>query len=275
MGVKKNVYDCFIAFGGGSILDITKALSILSTNSGKCSDYVGWDLVKKKSTFKIAIPTLFGTGAEASKTCVFIDYKKKIKMGINSVHSLYDVVICDPRLQKTLKKDQFFYTAMDTYIHSMESLDGNYRNFIADEKSKLAIKICKEIFKSPNLMSKKNLEKITIASFLGGSAIGSSFVGFVHPLSSALSVNYKTKHCIANCIIMKAMKKYYKKHFEEFHKFVKKHKINLPKVHTSSYNLDNMINSTIFHKKPLVNKFGINFKKKLSKKIFKEIFDKI
>ena len=42
-----------------------------------------------------------------------------------------------------------------------------------------------------------------LASFLGGSAIGSSFVGFVHPLSLALSVNYGTKHTLANCIIMK------------------------------------------------------------------------
>ena len=68
-----------------------------------------------------------------------------------------------------------------------------------------------------------------LASFLGGSAIGSSFVGFVHPLSSALSVNYGTKHTLANCIIMKVMNNHYKKCHKEFLNYCKNHKINIPK----------------------------------------------
>ena len=95
-------------FWGGSILDISKAVSILLKNKGKCSKYVGWDKVQKPGVYKIAIPTLSGTGAEASKTCVFIDYKKKIKMGINSEYSLFDQVICDFKLQRTVPKEQFF-----------------------------------------------------------------------------------------------------------------------------------------------------------------------
>ena len=69
-------------------------------------------------------------------------------------------------------------------------------------KIRIAIKLC-ESFSSNRLMKDENLKKMMLASFLGGSAIGSSFVGFVHPLSSALSVNYGTKHTLANCIIMK------------------------------------------------------------------------
>ena len=155
---KKDI-DCIVGVGGGSILDISKAVSILLKNNGNCSKYVGWDKVQKPGVYKIAIPTLSGTGAEASKTCVFIDYKKKIKMGINSEYSLFDQVICDFKLQRTVPKEQFFYSAMDTYIHSMESLDGKYRNFIADEKSKIAIKLCREVFSSSKLMKDQNLKK--------------------------------------------------------------------------------------------------------------------
>ena len=261
---------------GVEVLDISKAVSILLKNKGKCSKYVGWDKVQKPGVYKIAIPTLSGTGAEASKTCVFIDYKKKIKMGINSEYSLFDQVICDFKLQRTVPKEQFFYSAMDTYIHSMESLDGKYRNFIADEKSRIAIKLCREVFSSNRLMKDENLKKMMLASFLGGSAIGSSFVGFVHPLSSALSVNYGTKHTLANCIIMKVMNNHYKKCHKEFLNYCKNHKINIPKIHEKNqYNLNDLILSTMHHVKPLENKFGKNFKKKLNKKLFRSIFNKI
>ena len=274
--LSKKKIDCVIGFGGGSILDISKAVSILLKNKGKCSKYVGWDKVQKRGVYKIAIPTLSGTGAEASKTCVFIDYKKKIKMGINSEYSLFDQVICDFKLQRTVPKEQFFYSAMDTYIHSMESLDGKYRNFIADEKSRIAIRLCREVFSSNKLMKDENLKKMMLASFLGGSAIGSSFVGFVHPLSSALSVNYGTKHTLANCIIMKVMNNHYKKCHKEFLNYCKNHKINIPKIHEKNqYNLNNLILSTMHHVKPLENKFGKNFKKKLNKKLFSSIFNKI
>ena len=274
--LSKKKIDCVIGFGGGSILDISKAVSILLKNKGKCSKYVGWDKVQKPGVYKIAIPTLSGTGAEASKTCVFIDYKKKIKMGINSEYSLFDQVICDFKLQRTVPKEQFFYSAMDTYIHSMESLDGKYRNFIADEKSRIAIKLCREVFSSNRLMKDENLKKMMLASFLGGSAIGSSFVGLVHPLSSALSVNYGTKHTLANCIIMKVMNNHYKKCHKEFLNYCKNHKINIPKIHEKNqYNLNNLILSTMHHVKPLENKFGKNFKKKLNKKLFSSIFNKI
>tara|TARA_B100000787_G_scaffold152593_1_gene126327 strand:- start:21463 stop:22521 length:1059 start_codon:yes stop_codon:yes gene_type:complete len=275
LNLKKKI-DCIVGVGGGSILDISKAISILLKNKGKCSKYVGWDKVKNPGVYKIAIPTLSGTGAEASKTCVFIDYKKKIKMGINSEYSLFDQVICDFKLQRTVPKEQFFYSAMDTYIHSMESLDGNYRNFIADEKSKIAINLCREVFSSKKLMKDENLKKMMLASFLGGSAIGSSFVGFVHPLSSALSVNYGTNHTLANCIIMKVMKNHYGKCHKEFLSYCDKHKINIPKIHKKNkYNLDSLILSTMHHVKPLENKFGKNFKKKLNKKLFRSIFNKI
>ena len=90
----------------------------------------------------------------------------------------------DFKLQRTVPIGCNFYSIMDTYIHSMESLDGEgYRNFIADEKSKVAIKLCREVFSSEKLMKDENLKKMMLASFLGDSAIGSSYVGFVHPLS--------------------------------------------------------------------------------------------
>ena len=56
-------------------MDTGKAVSNLLRNRGRASNYQGWDLVKKPGVFKIGIPTLSGTGAESSRTCVLTNNK--------------------------------------------------------------------------------------------------------------------------------------------------------------------------------------------------------
>ena len=63
---------------------------------------------------------------------MLINKKKNLKLGINSNFSVFDQLILDPNLTKTVPLNQYFYTAMDTYIHSFESLNGSFRNSIAD-----------------------------------------------------------------------------------------------------------------------------------------------
>ena len=60
---------------GGTTLDFAKAISNLLTNPGYAKDYQGWNLVKNKGIYKIGIPTISGTGAESSRTCVMINKK--------------------------------------------------------------------------------------------------------------------------------------------------------------------------------------------------------
>ena len=59
-----------IGVGGGSTMDVAKAVSNLFTNPGCAEDFQGWDLVEQPGVFKIAVPTISGTGAEATRTCV-------------------------------------------------------------------------------------------------------------------------------------------------------------------------------------------------------------
>ena len=71
-----------IGIGGGTILDLAKAVAIMLTNEGSASDYQGWDLVKNPAIYHVGIPTISGTGAEVSRTTVLTGPKKKL--GINS-----------------------------------------------------------------------------------------------------------------------------------------------------------------------------------------------
>jgi hypothetical protein len=112
------------------------------------------------------VPTLAGTGSECSRTCVLSNVKKRLKLGMNSDHTVFDQVIMDPELTRSVPRDQFFHTGMDTYMHCFETLTGSYRNRIVDALAEKAVSMCEDIFLSDDMMSEVNLEKMMIASYL-------------------------------------------------------------------------------------------------------------
>lgn len=115
-----------VGIGGGTLLDLAKAVAILLTNNGSAENYQGWDLVQKKAVYHVGVPTISGTGAEVSRTTVLLGPEKKL--GINSDYTTFDQVILDPELTHGVAKEQWFYTGMDCYIHCVESLNGTYLN---------------------------------------------------------------------------------------------------------------------------------------------------
>lgn len=270
--------ELIIAIGGGSTLDVGKAISNMLTNPGISEDYQGWDLVKNPGIYKIGVPTLSGTGAESSRTCVLTNKKKNLKMGMNSHFSIYDELILDPNLTKTVDKDQYFYSAMDTYIHSIESLNGSLKNLFSDTFSYNGLNICREVFNSDDFMSDENREKIMLASYFGGIAIANSMVGLVHPFSAGLSSVFGTHHCVSNCIVMMGMEDFYPDEYLEFKSFISKHNILLPKIQNIELNSETLLklyDATIIHEKPLKNALGKNFNEILTFEKASELFRKI
>lgn len=267
-----------IGIGGGATLDTAKAVSNLLTNGGAAADYQGWDLVPQPGVFKIGVPTLSGTGAEASRTCVMMNHAKNLKLGMNSDHTVFDRLVLDPDLTASVPNDQYFYTGMDTYIHCIESLAGRYRHSMADAFSHQSLTLSREVFLAEDMKSEENREKLMVASFLGGSAIGNSFVGLVHPFSAGLSMVFHTHHCIGNCIVMNVMEEFYPREAEEFHRMLQAQKIELPRglcrdltetQHRALYD------STIIHAKPLANALGDDFKTVLTPDKVAEIFQRM
>ena len=274
----KNSPKAIVAIGGGATLDTGKAVSNLLTNPGNAEDYQGWDLVKNPGIYKIGIPTISGTGAEGSRTCVMTNAKSGLKLGMNSDFTIYDQLILDPDLTKTVPREQYFYTGMDTYIHCIESLAGKYRNAIGDAFSEQAITLCKEVFFSDDMMSDENREKLMVASYLGGCAIANSFVGVIHPFSAGLSVVLDTHHCIGNCITMNAMEEFYPKEYVEFMKMAEKQNIIIPKGIAENFDDEtylSLYNSTVIHEKPLSNALGDNYKDILTLEKVTQIFKRM
>jgi 3-deoxy-alpha-D-manno-octulosonate 8-oxidase len=264
-----------VGMGGGVAMDVAKAVSNLYTNPGKAEDYQGWDLVKHPGIYKIAVPTVSGTGAEATRTCVMTNKRTGLKLGMNSDFTVYDQIVMDPELTATVPRNQYFYTGMDAYIHCAEALAGSYRNAIGDAYSRETINLCRQVFLEGDMMSPVNRERLMVASYLGGCAIATSYVGLVHPFSAGLSVVLGLHHCVANCIVMRAMQPYYPQAYDEFWSMVEKQGVEIPQNicrALTDEQFEQLYAATVIHQKPLTNALSDNYKDILTKEKVIDIF---
>lgn len=251
-----------VGVGGGITLDTTKAVANLLTNGGRAEQYQGWDLVKVPGVHKIGIPTISGTGAEATRTCVMTNSGSGLKLGMNSDFTVFDHVFLDPDLTATVPRDQYFYTGMDAYLHCVESMAGSYRNAVGDAYSRETISLCRQVFLADDMMSSESRERLMVASYLGGCAIATSYVGLVHPFSAGLSVVLGTHHCVGNCIAMRALEEFYPEASAEFQRMAERQKVTIPsgicrKLSDVQYRA--LYEATVIHEKPLTNALGSNF----------------
>lgn len=214
-----------VGIGGGTLLDLSKAVAILLTNSGSAADYQGWDLVAKKAIYHVGIPTISGTGAEVSRTTVLLGPDKKL--GINSDHTTFDQVILDPELTKGVSKEQWFYTGMDCFIHCIESLEGTFLNAFSQSYGEKALDLCREVFLT-ELPAHESRDKLMMASWHGGMSIAYSQVGVAHALSYGLGFLLGVKHGIGNCLVFQHLMEFYPEGVTLFHQMMKKHQITLP-----------------------------------------------
>lgn len=270
--------SALVGIGGGTAMDTTKAVSNLLTNSGPAASYQGWDLVENPGVYKIGIPTLSGTGAEASRTCVLTNYDTGVKLGMNSDYTLFDFVLMDPELTESVSREQYFFTGMDTYIHCVESLSGSLRHPAADLLSHEALTLVREVFFCDTMQSVENREKLMAAAFLGGCAIANSMVGVVHPFSAGLSIVKGTHHCEANCIALQGLDEFYPEAAREFEAMRCKQNITIRQglcQNATAAEHEQLRASTVVHEKPLRNALGDKFEKILNPDRVKEIFNRM
>jgi 3-deoxy-alpha-D-manno-octulosonate 8-oxidase len=265
-----------IGIGGGSVLDLAKAVSIMLTNKGEASDYQGWDLVKNAAIYHVGIPTISGTGAEVSRTTVLTG--PKLKLGINSDFTPFDQVILDPELTKNVPKDQWFYTGMDCFIHCIESLNGTYINAFSQSYGEKALDLCKDIFINDKLSLKESQDKLMMASWHGGMSIAYSQVGVAHAMSYGLSFLLGTKHGIGNCIVFNHLEEFYPEGVKLFKQMKQIHNIELPKgicTNLSDNEIDIMIDVAIGLEPLWENAIGKDWRKLITRDKLKKLYKRM
>jgi len=265
-----------IGIGGGSVMDLAKAVSLMMNNEGSSADYQGWDLVKNPGLYKAGIPTLSGTGAEVSRTCVLTGPTKKL--GMNSDFTPFDQIVLDPELTANAPANQRFYTGMDCYIHCIESLQGTYLNEFSKSYGEKALQLCREIFLEKENWDEDCDNKLMMASYAGGMSIAYSQVGVAHAVSYGLSYLLGTKHGIGNCIVMQHLDEYYPEGAMEFKRMVKKNNIDIPQgicKGLSDEQFEAMINVSMGMKPLWENALGKDWEKIMTREKLRALYEKL
>jgi len=264
-----------IGIGGGTLLDLAKAVAILLNNDGKAEQYQGWDLVSKPAIYHVGVPTISGTGAEVSRTTVLSGPEKKL--GINSDFATYDQVILDPDLTKTVPKEQWFYTGMDCFIHCIESLNGTYLNAFSQSYGEKALELCNEVFLE-DIPERESRDKLMMASWHGGMSIAYSQVGIAHAISYGLSYLLGIKHGIGNCLVFQHLGEFYPNGVKLFQKMMDKREIQLPQgvcAQLTQNDFDIMVNVSLEMEALWENALGKDWKKIMTPERLRAIYQKI
>jgi 3-deoxy-alpha-D-manno-octulosonate 8-oxidase len=265
-----------IGIGGGSAMDMAKAVAIMMTNPGKAQDYQGWDLVKRPAVYKAGIPTLSGTGAEVSRTTVLTGPARKL--GMNSDFTPFNQIVLDPELVKNAPADQRFYTGMDCFIHCIESLQGTYINEFSRSYGEKAQQLCEEVFLHKNEWNDGSDEQLMMASFAGGMSIAYSQVGVAHAVSYGLGYLLGTKHGIGNCIVFNHLEEFYPEGVATFHKMVEKNNIHIPVGITNGLTdeqFDTMINVSLGMAPLWENALGKDWQAIMTRDRLRKLYEKL
>lgn len=264
-----------IGIGGGSVMDLAKAVSLMMNNPGSSADYQGWDLVKQPGVYKAGIPTLSGTGAEVSRTTVLTGPTRKL--GMNSDFTPFDQIVLDPELTKDAPVNQRFYTGMDCYIHCIESLEGTYLNEFSKSYGEKALQLCQDIYVKRSGWDEECDDKLMMASYAGGMSIAYSQVGVAHAVSYGLSYLLGTKHGIGNCIVMNHLEEYYPAGVKEFKYMVEKNNIEIPTgicKGLTDEQFDAMINVSLGMKPLWENALGKDWETRMTRDKLRVLYEK-
>jgi alcohol dehydrogenase class IV len=201
---KKENADCVIGIGGGSTMDVAKAVAVLCKNDGKILDYVGLNLVKRPGLPTIMVPTTAGTGSEATFTSVFTMKETKTKGGVNSPLLYPHTAILDPGLTLGLPAHITASTGMDALTHAIESFTSLQAHFMSEPLSLKAIEIISAnlrgaVFSGSDILFRNLMMK---ASYLAGMGLAMSGVGAVHALAYPLGAFFDVPHGLANALML-------------------------------------------------------------------------
>lgn len=216
-----NNCECIVAFGGGSPIDLAKAVGAKVAYPNKeLEKLFGTLKVIKKIPLLIAIPTTAGSGSETTLSAVITDSNTHQKYPMNSFPLIPSYAVLEPKSTFTLPKNFTSTTGMDALTHAVEAYIGKSTT---KETRKYSLEAIKLIF--DNILTAYNdgyneeaRKNMLLASYYAGISFSKSYVGYVHAVAHTIGGKYNVPHGLANSIILPYVlesygKKAYKKLF--------------------------------------------------------------
>ncbi|MBQ9434896.1 MAG: lactaldehyde reductase [Bacteroidales bacterium] len=198
--------DFILAIGGGSSIDTSKAIGII-TNNPEFSDVVSLEGVaptKKKSVPIIALPTTAGTAAEVTINYVITDEKNEKKMVCVDPNDIPAIAIVDAELMYTLPKSLTASTGLDALTHAIEGLITKGAWEMSDMFEIKAIEMIHRyletaVFEPTNAEARDGM---AVAQYIAGMAFSNVGLGVVHGMAHPMGAIFDIPHGVANALLL-------------------------------------------------------------------------
>jgi alcohol dehydrogenase len=205
-----------IGLGGGSNLDLAKAVALLVKYPGPLSTYYGENKVPGPIAPVVAVPTTAGTGSEVSPVAVVADPEREMKVGIASRALIPKWAIVDPALTVSCPASVTAHSGMDALAHAIESFCAKVRtdcsphaifvgkNPMSDVLATNAISAIAKFL--PTAVAQPNdrvaRQEMALASLLAGMAFSAAGTAAVHALQYPVGEATHTPHGLGNAVLL-------------------------------------------------------------------------
>lgn len=205
-------FDLVLGFGGGSALDVAKALSVLAApelQGVSIRDSIGLlpNLADCSALASVVVPTTAGTGAEVTQFATVWDKENKRKLSLSGKKMFPSVAIVDPRLTYSLPPAVTVSTGLDALNQAFESIWNTNRSAdsiaLASDSISLAVPALRAV--AEGAIGKTVRESLSEASLLAGLAISITRTSICHSISYPLTAHFGVPHGLACAFSMPAV----------------------------------------------------------------------
>jgi alcohol dehydrogenase class IV len=189
--------QALVALGGGSVIDVGKAVGLLVTNGGRYADYQ-WQgrPITRPILPLVAVPTTAGTGSEVTKVTVIEDKETHFKKGVLSPHLFARAAVLDPALTISLPAHLTAATGVDAFGHALEAFVGRRASPITDALALDALRrawqhLSRATQQGDDLQARREM---MLASAVAGLAFDQSGLGIIHSLAGPVAGRYGLHH---------------------------------------------------------------------------------
>jgi alcohol dehydrogenase len=201
-----------VALGGGSPIDVSKAVGLLAKFGGKILDYEGIGNVPGPIVPMIAIPTTAGTGSEVTASCVITDEENNYKFSVISYELLPKYAILDPELIMTAPASIAAACGVDALVHAMEAYLSTFASPFSDSMAEKAMELIGGNLRK--FVANRKDKEAACAMMSGSTFAGISFawarLGNVHAMSHPVSAYFHVAHGVANAVLLPTIVEYNK-----------------------------------------------------------------
>lgn len=216
--VRDGGYGAVTGVGGGSAMDVAKAVAVLANKDGELKEYIFDDTLYGKNATKqkrdistrgvpfVAIPTTAGSGSEVVMWSVIWDLEKKTKHSLSHPLMLASLAIIDPTLTLTAPSGVVASAGIDAFCHGIEAYWSVTANQIATcqalEAMRLIFRNLESSYRTKDIESCTNMCK---ASLLAGLALGSARTNSAHSMGYSLTQYFGVPHGAASAMFLPAL----------------------------------------------------------------------